>query len=271
MSSLTQNKGEKPRFSVITVCFNSVETIGRCLNSVSRQIGVPIEHIIIDGGSTDGTLDIIYNYLKGYDDVTLVSESDSGIYDAMNKGINIANGDYISILNSDDYYANNSVLFEIYCIFQKHNELDAVLTDIEFVDLKGNLKRKVNSKYFSPHRLSYGWMPPHPGMFLTSNVYQRYGMFRTDMKIAADYEYCVRIFGKGNASFLSKSITSVYMQQGGVSTRGLKSTLIITREIIRSCTINEFPVNVFFVFLRLPIKAFLSLFDRISKFIQISI
>lgn len=255
-------KRVQPVISVITVCFNSAPTIARCLDSVRSQRGVDIEHVVIDGGSTDGTLEIIENAMAISDNMVLLSEPDSGIYDAMNKGLKLATGRYIAILNSDDFYRDEHTLGKIRSIFQINSELDAVLTDIQFVDSKGVLKRKVKSKWFTPSRLSFGWMPPHPGMVLSSKVYERYGVFRTDMKIAADYEYCVRIFGKGGVTYLHSPITSVHMLEGGASTRGWQSNWTITLEIIKACQLNQFPVNVFLLVMRLPLKFIMSLVER---------
>ena len=177
---------KKPKISIITVAFNSAKTIKGTIESIISQDYNNIEYLIIDGGSTDGTMDIVKSYsehVKYY-----VSEPDNGIYDAMNKGIRAATGDVIGILNSDDFYPNSFVLSNVTKLFQKYS-CDAVYGDLVYVKANdiNKIKRYWQAGEYSTSKIKNGWMLPHPTFFVKKKIYIRYGLYDTDLKTAADY------------------------------------------------------------------------------------
>ena len=242
------------KISIITVCYNSGITLEDAIESVLAQNYLDIEHIVIDGGSTDGTASILKKY-KGRI-AKIVSEPDEGIYDAMNKGINLATGDAIGVLNSDDFYASNDVIENLVKAFTK--ETDMVIGDVSFVDRVNVQKRLryVSGLRFSPWLLRFGWMPPHPATFMRKNVYETLGRYKTDFAIAADYEFFVRALMAGRMRAVHTSKVLVTMRDGGASTGGFKSTLVISREILRALRENRIYSNSLFVWSRLPLKFF---------------
>jgi len=183
-----------PTISIITVCFNSADTIRHTLESIKNQTYSNIEHIIIDGASTDKTLQIVQSFPHVS---KIISEKDEGIYDAMNKGIQHASGDIIGILNSDDVYANNNVLNIVASLFET-THTDTVYGDLQYVHPKNANKvlRHWKSGKFHLNRFKYGWMPPHPTFFVKREVYNKAGVFDTTLKTAADYEFMLRILYK---------------------------------------------------------------------------
>jgi glycosyltransferase involved in cell wall biosynthesis len=240
------------KISIITVCFNSATTLEDAIKSVLAQNYLDIEYIVIDGGSTDGTASILKKY-KGRI-AKIVSEPDDGIYDAMNKGIILATGDAIGILNSDDFYGSTDVVESLVEAFTK--ETDMVIGDVAFVDRINVQKRLryVSGAGFSPWLLRFGWMPPHPATFMRKNVYETFGHYKTDFAIAADYEFFVRTLMVGCMRTVHASKALVIMRDGGASTGGFKSTLIISREILRALRENRIYSNSLFVLSRLPLK-----------------
>ena len=188
---------KKPKISIITVAFNSAKTIKGTIESLISQDYNNIEYLIIDGGSTDGTMDIVKSYaehVKYY-----VSEPDNGIYDAMNKGIKAATGDVIGILNSDDFYPNSFVLSNVAKLFQKYS-CDAVYGDLVYVKANdiNKIKRYWQAGEYSTSKIKNGWMLPHPTFFVKKKIYTRYGLYDTDLKSAADYEMILKLLYKHN-------------------------------------------------------------------------
>ena len=243
------------KISVITVCFNSGETIEDCLQSVVKQRYDNVEHIIIDGGSSDNTHSILNQYKS--DLSHLVIEKDDGIYDAMNKGIQLSSGDVICLLNSDDVFASDDVLSRVALEFTQHPRAEALLSNITYVDMDdlwGEPLRIGSTKHFAPWHLRFGFNPPHPGLFLRSYVYKKYGLFELGYSISADYEYIVRLFVKRNINYVKTNIHSVIMREGGVSSSGWSSAHIISKEMVRACLKNSLMTNYLLVSLRLPIK-----------------
>jgi glycosyltransferase involved in cell wall biosynthesis len=240
------------KISIITVCYNSATTLEDAIKSVLAQHYLDIEHIVIDGGSTDGTASILKKYSGRI--AKVVSEPDDGIYDAMNKGISLATGDAIGVLNSDDFYASNDVIENLVMAFTK--ETDMVIGDVAFVDRANVQKwlRYVSGSGFSPWLLRFGWMPPHPATFVRKNVYETFGHYKTDFAIAADYEFFVRTLMSGSLRTVHTSKVLVTMRDGGASTGGFKSTIVISREILRALRENRIYSNPLFVWSRLPLK-----------------
>lgn len=218
------------KISIITVCYNSAETIESTLKSVSSQDYPDIEYILVDGGSTDATLDIV----KRYKNVSiLVSEPDEGIYDAMNKGIGLATGDVIGTLNADDFYVGNSVVSDVAKIF-KDNTVDACFADLVYVNQNNTDKivRYWKSKSYQPGLFKKGWVPAHPTFFVKKSVYEKFGVFDLEYKIAADFELLFRLIetNKIRTVYLPKVI--VKMRLGGTTNKNIKNIRIQNTEII---------------------------------------
>ncbi|MBK2028562.1 glycosyltransferase [Francisella noatunensis] len=228
------------KVSIITVCYNSAETIEKTIQSVISQSYQDIEYIIIDGGSYDGTLDILTKYRSKLSKV--VSESDDGIYDAMNKGIALATGDIIGILNSDDCYSNSDVIESIVSAF-KQNDKDMLFADLKFVNENNKILRYYSAKRFTPNRLKFGIMPPHPTLFVKKDIYQKYGVYRLDFKIAADYEIFVRFLLVNRLSYMYLNKCIINMLVGGVSTSNLQSKKIINQETMKALELNGINAN----------------------------
>ena len=241
------------KVSIITVCHNSAETIRDTIESVINQDYQSIEYIIVDGDSTDGTMDIIREYGEKIDIV--ISEPDKGIYDAMNKGIRVASGNVVGTINSDDFYASSSSISQLIKCMDKSGS-DTVYSDLVVVDAKDTNKilRYYNSGAFHPDRLRYGWMPAHPTFMVKRDLYLKYGVYKTDYKIAADYEMVVRLLHTAGASYTYLPIVVVKMRKGGASTRGLKSSWILNKEIVRACRSNGIETSLFKLVPKIPIK-----------------
>lgn len=248
------------KISIITVVWNNERTIKDAMDSVLSQTYKNIEYIIIDGASTDGTVEIIQSY--GDKITKFVSEKDNGLYDAMNKGIGLATGDIVGILNSDDFYIDEFVIEKVVKEFKSKN-VDSVYADLVFVkpDNLDKVVRYYDSSHFSSEKFAYGWMPAHPTFFVKKEVYQKYGLFKTDYKIAADYELLTRFLGKNNVSSSYIKEPIVKMRIGGASTSGIKSNYILNKEIIRACSENGIYTNWLMVLSKYP-KKILGLFKR---------
>jgi glycosyltransferase involved in cell wall biosynthesis len=252
----------KPQYliSVITVSYNSAETLEQTLKSVVEQDWPKIEHILIDGASTDGTADIIERY-KGIL-TQVVSEPDQGIYDAMNKGLNLAKGDIICFLNADDQYATQTVLTQVATQMREH-ELDALLGDVGFFH-KANPERMIRryrSNRFRPERLAWGWMPAHPALFLSRAVVQRVGGFKTHYRIAGDFEFILRTFHGQALRYQHLPEVLVRMQSGGVSNNGWSAKVRLNQEVLRACRENGLRTNIFKILAKYPTK-FLELIQK---------
>ncbi len=230
------------KLSVVTVCYNPGPILMEAIRSVQAQDFAEVEHVIIDGGSKDGTPERVAGIVRPGD--VFVSEPDKGIYDAMNKGIARASGDAIALLNADDRYADPRVLSRIAARFDVSGT-DAVLGDVSFFrpGAPDVSIRRYNSGMFRPSRIRWGWMPAHPAMVLTREAYDRVGPYRTDYRIAADFEFIVRAFLKHGLSYSYLRDVFVKMQVGGVSTAGGSARQTINREMLRACRENGVPSN----------------------------
>jgi len=239
------------KVSVITVCQNSEDTIERCVTSVMSQTYSNIEHVIVDGASSDGTLDVVRKLATP--NVVTVSEPDHGIYDAMNKGIKLATGDIVCFLNSDDFYLDKDVINDVVHQITSKN-LDALLTDICFVSKSGRVVRNYSAKDFIPSKLQRGWMPPHPGMFVSRRKMFEAGLFDPSYKIAGDYEFCIKLFSLPELSWSYYSRCTVEMALGGVSTSGLKSQYVLNCEVYRACRQHGIEISFLKLLLKYPQK-----------------
>lgn len=179
------------KITIITVCFNAAETLASTIESVKQQKGVELEHILIDGGSTDTTLAIADSYVGHFSHQ--ISEPDDGLYDAMNKGLALATGDIVGILNADDCYAHSDVLNHMIQNF-KDLSVDACYADLIYVDSQDKVIRYWRSGAHTPGRCSYGWMPAHPTFYARRECYQKFGDFNLNYKRQADFEFMLRWF-----------------------------------------------------------------------------
>ena len=247
------------KISIITVTFNSEKTLQDTLDSVLRQDYRNIEHIIIDGGSTDSTVDIIRAYASKTTShsVKWVSEKDHGIYDAMNKGIAMATGDVIGILNSDDYFTSYDVVSKLAKPFEDET-LDAVYGDIHFIHdgEPDKVTRYYSSKIFSPFWVRFGFMPAHPSLYVRREVYQKIGPYKLDYKIGADFEIVVRMFCVHKIKSKYLNLDFVTMRNGGASTNGFHSHRLLLQEDTRACRENGIYSNQFLIALKYLYKLF---------------
>ncbi|MDC1226303.1 glycosyltransferase [Algibacter sp.] len=230
------------KISIITATYNSSETIESCMTSVINQSYPNIEYVIIDGNSSDDTLDIVKQNQLNYPKVKfkIVSEPDKGIYDALNKGIAMATGDVIGFVHSDDVLASDTILAEIADDFE-NKSLDGVYGDLEYVakENSNSVIRHWKSKPFHPNLLNKGWMPAHPTLFLKRDVYEKYGDFDLSYNIAADYDFMLRILKDQTLkfSYLPEVITK--MRVGGASNRSIKNIIQKTREDYTAVKSNQ--------------------------------
>lgn len=242
------------KVSIITVCFNSAKTIEDTIKSVASQDYPDIEYIIIDGGSRDNTNEIIEQYKEVVD--VHVSERDNGLYDAMNKGIALASGDVIGILNSDDFFLLESSVSDLMSGFI-NDSIDAVYSDLVYV--KENNTNRVTRLYSSrPYRKSLiklGIMLPHPTFYAKKKVYERCGLYKLNYRVAADFELIARCASMGCVFNRVPKIT-VKMREGGISSSGLMWRVHQNMEIVKACRENGIKTNLALVALKLPYKLY---------------
>lgn len=226
------------KISVITATYNSGRNISTAISSLNKQTHLNIEWIIVDGASRDNTLSVIKKEYHG--DVKLISEKDNGIYDALNKGIEMATGKIIGFLHSDDILASPNVLKEIAKGLQSR-DADGIYGDLQYVSKENTSKviRYWKSEQFHPHLLKRGWMPAHPTLFLKREIYEKHGQFNLNYKIAADYDLMLRIFSDYSLKFhyLPQVITK--MRIGGASNRSLKNIRQKSKEDLSALRAND--------------------------------
>ena len=243
------------KISIITATYNSEAHIADCVRSVNSQTYDNIEHIIIDGASKDNTVKIIEETPNRV--AKIVSEPDKGIYDAMNKGINLATGDVIGILNSDDFFTSNDVTETVADAFN-NNDIDALYGDVHFVDPDDLNKcvRYYSSAIFKPPLFRFGFMPAHPSFYMKRECYEKHGLYALDYKISSDFDLLVRYILKEkiNCKYLKKDF--VTMRTGGVSTENFNSRVTLNREIVKACKKYGIKTNMFLLSLKYLYKIF---------------
>ncbi|WP_281637379.1 glycosyltransferase family 2 protein [Flavobacterium marginilacus] len=246
------------KISIITVCYNSSNTIEKTILSVKNQTHKNIEYIIVDGNSKDQTLAIIQKYKEVVS--KWISEPDRGLYDAMNKGIAMASGDLIGILNSDDVFNSTFVIEEIVDFHEKY-DVDASIGNIVQRKENGKIVRLYSSKYWNPEKLRIGFMPPHPSIFFKKGLFPRLGVYDLGFKIGADYELITRFFIKNKISWKYSGIVTTSMLVGGLSSSGSSSYKLITKEIQKALTMN----GILFSPLMIKMRFFWKLFGFLKK------
>ena len=231
------------KISIITASYNSAATIGDTLQSISMQNYDNIEHIIVDGASSDNTLEIV-SYFPHVSKV--ISEIDNGIYDAMNKGVALATGHVVGILNSDDVYTDRYVISKVINEFEKKNT-DVVYADLQYVKFNDLQKvtRTWHSGKFSRRKFYYGWMPPHPTFFVRRQIYEKIGNFNSSLRSAADYEFMLRVLLKNDFKVSYIPEVLVKMRTGGMSNATLRHRLRANREDREAWRINNITPYVF--------------------------
>jgi len=253
------------KISIVTATYNSGATLRDTLESVLAQSYDDYEHIIVDGGSTDGTLEIIHEYEPRYRGrLRWISEPDRGIYDAMNKGITRASGQVVGLLNSDDFYASDDVLATI---ADNIGDVDAVYADVCYVRPGDLVKvvRRYSSKSFRRWKMRLGFMPAHPSFYCRRSVYTRFGMFDLDFKIAADFEQLLRLIFVNQIKTKYIRKTFVTMRTGGASTSGMKSHLQIFRDHRRAYKVNGVYSNSIFESVRYMCRIWETFLDRVRE------
>jgi glycosyltransferase involved in cell wall biosynthesis len=257
------------KITIVTVCFNSAVTIRDTIESVLGQDYMDIEYIIIDGGSTDGTMQIISAYKPRI--AKIISEPDKGIYDAMNKGIELATGELIGILNSDDFYASSGVVSTIVNTYVQ-TRADIVFGDLIYVASEDTTRvlREYNAVNFRPWMLRFGWMPPHTATFIKRSIYEDFGLYAMGYKTAADYELFVRLLLLKRINYFYIKKTIVLMRMGGATSSGWRSYLTTSLEMVRAVKQNGLYTNIAVILMRLPIKLFELRRRRISALGNVS-
>jgi glycosyltransferase involved in cell wall biosynthesis len=240
--------------SIITVVRNRRDSIAMTLHSLHSQTHPIIQHVVVDGGSTDGTLDVLRAHARDID--VLVSEPDTGIYDALNKGLARITGDIVGVLHAGDVYSSEDVLASVSHAMERE-PLDAVFGDVVFFDQRRPSvhTRRYRSSRFRPTRISWGWMPAHPALFVDRGVVERVGPYRTDFRIAGDFEWIARAFGAESIRYRHIPEVLVQMSHGGISTGGWKSSVLLNREVMRACRVNGISTNWFKILSKYPLKA----------------
>lgn len=225
------------KVTIITAVYNRAETVGQALDSVAAQSYGNVEHLVVDGASTDGTLNEIRR--REHAHMRVISEPDEGLYHALNKGVAAATGDIIGLMHSDDFFAHDDVLSDVTCAFN-NTTVGAVYGDLEYVYASDPTKviRHWHAGAYTPGKLARGWMPPHPALFLRREVFECFGAYDTSYRIAADYDAILRWFGKGGmtSAYLPKVL--VKMRVGGESNRSIERILRKSREDYRALRSN---------------------------------
>lgn len=245
---------QSKKVSIITPVFNRENVIGRCMSSVRSQLYPNIEHILVDGQSVDRTLSEIRK--RETPGQIVISERDDGLYDAINKGIGLASGDIIGILNSDDIFASSEVVSKMVSVFEDNPGINGVFGDVEYF-VKGDpgkVMRRYISQPLSRSNLAKGLMPAHPTIYLSRSIYEQVGNYRKDYKIASDFEFVARAFVMNVLSMKKIESILVRMESGGVSNSSIGARFTINSEILRACRDNGIETSLMSLLGRYPAK-----------------
>jgi len=236
MSAVSSGENDL-KISVITIVYNRSATVGQAIDSVACQTHPHIEHVVVDGASTDGTLAAIEE--RRHPAMRLVSEPDRGIYDALNKGVGLTTGEVVGLVHSDDFLAHEGVLGLVAEAFADP-DVDAVYGDLDYVSVSDTTRivRRWRAGEFSPRKLRWGWMPPHPTLFVRRSIFEKLGSYDTSYRIAADYDAILRWFGREGMGVAYIPEVLVKMRVGGESNRSLRNILRKSREDLRALRVN---------------------------------
>ena len=246
-------------FSIITTVLNGERFIIDCIESVQNQkYFEDVEHIIIDGGSEDNTASLIQDYSRKYKNINFRLEKNIGIYKGINIGLNIAQNEIIGILNSDDFYNDDQVFKNIDNEFQKNKEIFALHSNVKIFrrDNINKIYREYLSQEFLPQDYLNCYHPPHTSFFIKKSIYKKFGDFNENLKIASDFEFMLRVFGKNKvkSKFINK--TFVCMRSHGTSTKNLKNIIYSNLEVVKSFKLNNLKISYFRLVLKIFRKAF---------------
>lgn len=247
------------KISIVTVTYNSSTTLKDTIESVLQQEFLDYEYLVVDGGSKDSTVEIIKEYeplFKGR--MRWISEPDKGMYDGINKGIKMATGDVVGIINSDDFYHRTDIFQIVNDAFEKNPGVQAIYGDVRFVhpDDLNKTVRYYSSKRFKPFKFRWGWMPAHPSFFTYKDNFEKFGYYQVDYHIAADFELLTRFMYTNKLPSKYIPVDFMKMRTGGRSTSGIKSNVLLNREIIRACRENGIYTNMPMLFLKYFRKVF---------------
>ncbi len=252
------------KVSIITATYNCENTITTTINSVLSQTYDNIEYIIIDGGSKDSTLDIISNYKDSFKNgkiITIISERDSGVYDAMNKGINLSSGDIIAFINSDDYYVSDNIIEEMISIFSSDERIDGVYANIYYV--KRYDTEHISRRWITGTRSSFidGWHPAHPAFFVKKNIYDKYGRFNLQYKLAADFELMLRFIEVHHINIKYYPHFIIKMREGGMTNNSIRNIIKQNIECIKAFRNNGIKINM----ITYPVKR---IYSKVLQFLN---
>lgn len=244
------------KISIITGTYNSAKTLRDTFESILNQTYDNIEYIVVDGGSKDNTLDIVKEYEPKFNGrLKWISEKDNGIYDAMNKGIGLASGEVVGILNSDDFFTDNNVLSDIIDCFEKHN-VDSLFANLYFVkqDDTSKIVRVWKGSPYKENGFKKGWHPSHPTFYVKNDIYKKYGVFDLNFDVSADFELMLRFIEKYKISTYYLDRFTVKMRYGGESTGSISKIIIGNKNILRAFKKNGIKVSFFYPIIRLVPK-----------------
>ena len=248
--------------SIITVCYNSALTIRDTFESVLHQTYSDIDYIVIDGSSNDGTLSIINEYENKFiDRMRWISESDNSLYDAMNKGIIMAKGNIVGFLNSDDIFYNENVIEKVIDSFKKNENVSALYANLYYVSY--NDTSKIIRKWITGEQKQFktGWHPPHPTLYIKKDVYNRYGLFKLEYKLASDFEIMLRFIEKYKIYIIYLNEFLIKMRIGGKTNKSIYNIILQNIEILKAFKNNKISVN----YLIYPIKRSLNKILQFKK------
>lgn len=247
------------KISIVTVTFNSAATIKDTIESVLKQDYKDYEYLIVDGGSKDKTVDLIKEYEPKFEGrIKWISEKDKGMYDGINKGIRMATGDVVGIINSDDFYHRTDIFDIIAKTFEDNKDVQAIYGDVRFVH-PDNLEKTIryySSKHWKPWRFRFGFMPAHPTFFTYKENFEKYGFYQYDYHIAADYELLIRHLYTNKVPAKYIPVDFMKMRTGGRSTNGWQANVLLNKEIVRACKENGIWTCMPLLFMKYFIKVF---------------
>lgn len=247
---------KQPKVSIVTICYNSAGTIAETLESVRKQSYPNIEHIIVDGLSSDKTLEVIEAHK--HDGIRLISEKDHGLYDALNKGLKMCSGDIIGILHSDDHLANEQVIAQVVDAFVSEPGIEALSASVEIFKPNRMDKpyRVYKSTKFRSWQFRLGMQPPHPGFYISKPGLEKVGYFNSSYKISGDFDWLLRAIVKERLSIKYTDLIVVNMLDGGVSSSGLNSKKIMNRENLRVLKAHGIYSNMVLIYMKYLLKIF---------------